>query len=128
MDSKKRVLVVEDDKNIASQLQERFDVEGFDSLFADNGIKGLELALKEHPDVIILDIMLPGINGMVLLNKLRYDSWGETAPVILYSNKNPDDDMVQSVLDNKPSYYLLKSNTSLDDLVSKIKEITGLNS
>lgn len=126
MESTKKVLLIEDDLHIAKETEERLVMEGYTTLVANDGKQGLDMALENHPDIIILDIMLPTMNGMIILNKLRHDDWGENVPILLFTNKTPDDDMVKGVIDNKPSYYLVKANTSLTELVHKLKEILSV--
>lgn len=73
----KTILVVEDQIPILQILVYRFDSEGFNVIEAKNGKDGLELALKEHPDLILLDIILPKLDGIEMLKKLRADNWGK---------------------------------------------------
>jgi len=118
----KKVFIIEDEDVIARQMEEAFTAANLSVSLFSNGEKGLETALKEHPDAIILDILLPNTNGLKLLDKLRQDTWGATTPVILFTNLSPDDSVVKEVLDKKPSFYLLKANTSVEELLQKVKE------
>lgn len=118
-----KILIIEDDHSYLKTLRDRLTSEGYEVISAADGDEGLKKAFEEHPDTLIVDINLPKMNGMVLINKLRHDDWGETVPVILLTNLTATDDIVNGVLEGKPSYYLLKSETTLSDLVSKIQEI-----
>lgn len=119
----KKILVVEDDESISKMLVERLNKEGFEVLTAKDGEEGLKTALEKHPDAIILDLMLPKMHGKVVLHKLREDGWGEDVPVIILTNFDPDDNMIEHVVEDEPSYYLLKSGMSLDEIVEKINNL-----
>src|SRR4029434_9391598 len=68
---KKRVLIVEDEEGLIEGLEHNFKFEGYDVLTARNGSEGLKLALKQKPDVVVLDIMLPEKDGFTVLKELR---------------------------------------------------------
>lgn len=87
------ILIVEDDKHINDILVLTFQKEGYTVLSALDGIKGLELALNSHPDIILLDVMLPGLDGYEVLKKLREKS--QKVPVIMLTAR---DDEVDTVL------------------------------
>ncbi len=72
----KKILVVEDDVPELNALRDKFTREGFSILTAKNGEEGLAIALREHPDLILLDIIMPVMDGITMLVKLREDSWG----------------------------------------------------
>jgi two-component system response regulator VicR len=86
------ILIVEDDQNINNILEITFQKEGYKVLSALDGIRGLELALNENPDIILLDVMLPGLDGFEVLKKLREKS---QVPVIMLTAR---DDEVDTVL------------------------------
>lgn len=86
------ILIVEDDQNINNILVLTFQKEGYKVLSALDGVRGLELALNEHPDIILLDVMLPGLDGYEVLKKLREKS---QVPVIMLTAR---DDEVDTVL------------------------------
>lgn len=86
------ILIVEDDQNINHILVLTFQKEGYKVLSALDGVKGLELALNEKPDIILLDVMLPGLDGYEVLKKLREKS---QVPVIMLTAR---DDEVDTVL------------------------------
>ena len=87
------ILIVEDDKHINDILVLTFQKEGYKVLSALDGVKGLELALNENPDIILLDVMLPGLDGFEVLKKLREKS--QHVPVIMLTAR---DDEVDTVL------------------------------
>jgi DNA-binding response OmpR family regulator len=119
----KHILIIEDDQNIAAQERQRLEKEGYTVSIANEGTTGLNKALAEHPDLIVLDVILPDTSGTTVLSELRYDPWGEAVPVIMLTNLSADDQMVQAVMNNNASYYLVKAETSLDDLAEKVKSL-----
>jgi len=126
-DNKKRILVieeVEDDILLQDVLQDKFNLEGFSVLRAKDGEEGLAIALSEHPDIILLDIILPKMDGLTMMKKLRHtNEWGKNVPIILLTNLGADNEEInKAITENEPAYYLVKSNYTLDDLVEKIKE------
>ena len=115
------ILIVEDEQQIVSVLQNKFTQEGFTVAVAKNGQEGLALAVKEHPDIILLDIIMPVMDGMAMLTELRKDVWGKTAQVILLTNLSDPDKVSESVAQGITE-YLIKSDWKLEDLVAKVKE------
>lgn len=72
----KRILIVEDEIPMLKALVDKFSRAGFETLEAKNGIEGLAVALKEHPDLVLLDLVMPKMDGVKMMEKLREDSWG----------------------------------------------------
>jgi len=123
----KRILVVEDEQDLLQALVDKFTREGFEMLEAKNGEAGLDLALKEHPDLILLDIIMPIMDGMTMMKKLREDGWGKNVPIILLTNLSATDaEIIQGVVENEPFYYLIKSDWKIKDVVGKVRETLGL--
>lgn len=122
---KQTILIVEDEILIFNALRDKFSSEGFFILEARSGEQGLEVALAKHPDLILLDIILPGINGMEMLNKLRKDAWGKDALVILLTNLN-EPAQVSDGLAQHVHAYIVKSDWTLEDIVKKVKEGLGI--
>ncbi|MFH0874281.1 MAG: response regulator [Candidatus Komeilibacteria bacterium] len=118
----KKILITEDETLLRNALGEKLRLEGFEVLAAENGQKGLELALAEHPDLILLDIIMPVMDGLTMLKQLRQDAWGKTAPVILLTNLTANDNIMPEVIEQQPAFYLVKTDWTLDKVVEKIKE------
>lgn len=121
---KKTILTVEDDPSILKGIVDKLTLEGFVVLQAHNGEEGLMMALSKHPDLILLDIMMPKMDGLTMMKQLRAkDAWGKTVPIILLSNLSPDDERInKSITEDTPAYYLMKPNWSMDDVAAKVKE------
>ena len=81
-----KVAIIEDDQAIAQMYRIKFETEQFEVETAENGKLGLELIEKMAPDVILLDLMMPEMNGDEMLKKLRATDWGKTIPVIILTN------------------------------------------
>jgi len=116
--------IVEDEVSLREALVYKFTKEGFRVFQAGDGEEGLALALKEKPDIILLDILMPKMNGMMVLNKLRSENvWGKNVPVILLTNSSPDEENIsEGITKDEPAYYLIKSDSSIDDVVDKVNE------
>jgi DNA-binding response OmpR family regulator len=122
-----KILIVEDEQAMLTTLVDNLSAIGFKNILqASNGGDGLEMALKENPDLVILDIILPKIDGMTVLKKLREDPAGKMMKVIMLTNLNADDNIMHGVIEDEPSYYIVKSDHSIDDILEKVKMTLGL--
>lgn len=115
------VEIVEDDRPLLSVLSERFTNEGYHVIRAMTGNEGLDLALKNKPDLILLDIVMPKMDGITMLRNLRKDPWGKKANVILLTNLSADENITKAVTELEPSYYLIKTDWNMDDIVERVK-------
>lgn len=117
----KSVLIVEDEIALRTILKEKFYNEGFNVFEAQNGEEGLGVALIKHPDIILLDIVMPKMDGNTMLKKLREDSWGNTASVMILTNLDSLTNIAKTV-ENNAFEYFVKSDIKIEDLVSRVKE------
>ncbi|MBZ9578556.1 response regulator [Patescibacteria group bacterium] len=117
----KTILVVEDDVSTLRALVDTFTSEGFHVLKAKNGEEGLKLALKEHPDLILLDIIMPKMDGMTMLKKLRKDEWGKNVRVVILTNLSAAEKTAEA-LESRVYDYFIKTNWTLEKLVKRVKE------
>ena len=122
--SKKKILIVEDEAILRETLEEKFSHENFIVHTAPDGAVGCKLALELHPDIILLDLIMPKMDGMEVLKKLRSDNWGSHARVIILTNVNNADKVAEGLKigGGEPYDYLIKTDWSLDDVVKKVKE------
>lgn len=118
----KTILIVEDEASILNALVNKFSKEGFKVISGKNGEEGLKLALKKKPDLILLDIIMPIMDGVSVLKELKQDSWGVNAKVIILTNLSEGED-VFDLLDSGEQDYLIKSDWKLDDVVKKVREL-----
>lgn len=110
------ILIVEDEKTIADMLVFNLKREGYDTLVAYDGIEGLRLALSGQADLILLDVMLPGMDGFALLNRLRETS---STPVIMVTAREEERDKILG-LESGADDYVTKP-FSVKELSARIK-------
>ena len=124
MKTQKTILVVEDEKSLREAIVDILKIKNFNSLEAKNGVEGVDLALSKHPDLILLDLLMPEMDGMTALKNIRQDSWGEKVPVIILTNLSATkEQLIEDVVTHKPMHYLIKSDWKLHDVVDKIEKI-----
>jgi Response regulator containing CheY-like receiver, AAA-type ATPase, and DNA-binding domains len=120
-EKKQTILIVEDEPSLRDVLRDKLTIEGFAVLQAVDGEEGLEVILREHPDLILLDIMMPKMDGLTMLKMLRADAWGAKAKVILLTNSS-DNEKVAEAMAQGTYDYLVKSDWKIDDVAAKIRE------
>ena len=103
----KKILIVEDDEDFQFILKKKFSAEKFSVLCASDGQKGLEAALKEKPDLIMLDISMPVMDGMAMMKNLRQDAWGKKVPIILLTNLSANEKIVKGMVEDEPLFFLV---------------------
>lgn len=118
----KKVLIVEDDEFLRSLSAGRLETEGFKVTVAIDGQSAIDLIPKEMPDLIFLDLLLPGVDGFEVLKKIKADEKTKAIPVIVFSNLGQKED-IEKAHNLGAADFLVKANFTLDDIVIKIKEI-----
>ena len=118
--SKNKILIVEDDLDLLEVLRNKFILEKFEVFESADGKVGLETALNNHPDLILLDIIMPVMDGMSMLKELRKDAWGKDVPVILLTNLS-DEKKVAEAMQHNVFDYLVKADWNIGDVVKKVK-------
>lgn len=116
----KVILIVEDEAPILSALEDNLGAEGFQVLKASDGVDGLLMAIEKHPDLILLDIMMPRMDGLKMLEKLRADEWGKKVPVIILTNYGDNDKIAEAITDDVSEYFI-KSDIKMEEVVERIK-------
>ena len=125
MENKKKILIVEiveDDVSLSNALSDKFENEHFEVLKAKNGEEGLTVALRERPDIILLDIIMPVMDGITMLHKLREDEWGKKAHVVVLTNVS-DMSGIARAIENGAFEYYVKSDTQIENIVESVKRI-----
>jgi DNA-binding response OmpR family regulator len=115
----KNILIIEDDISILRGLKDNLEYEGYSVLTETNGVKGLQLALTKNPDLILLDIMLPGMNGYEICRKIKKEKPG--LPVIMITARGSEMDKV-SGLDIGADDYITKP-FSIPELLARIRAV-----
>lgn len=119
----KRILIAEDDKFLANAYRVKLEKEGYEILIVENGLELLEKIEDFKPSAILLDLVMPKMDGFEALEKLNSSETGKRIPVIIASNLSQKSDQEKS-LDLGAREYIIKSNLSLEQVVEKIKELT----
>ena len=117
----KKILFVEDEPSLQKAVGELLRQEGFQIFSALDGAEGLEIAKKEKPDLILLDLILPKKDGFEVLQELKADNDLKNIPVIILTNLEGTGD-VEKAINLGATTYLVKANYELEDVVRKIKE------
>jgi DNA-binding response OmpR family regulator len=117
-----KILLIEDDPFLLSMYSTKFEIEKFNVLVADDGEKGLALAFKELPDIILLDILMPKMNGFEVLENLKASKDTRDIPVILLTNLNQKDE-IEKGLSIGADDYLIKAHFMPSEVVEKIKKV-----
>ena len=117
----KRILLAEDDRFLRRAEEAALKRAGFVVLAAADGEEALRMAIAEKPDLVLLDLIMPKLQGFEVLKALKADPGTATIPVVVLSNLGQDGD-VQRALEGGAVAYLVKANLSLDELVSRARE------
>lgn len=118
---KKKILIVEDEASLIKAFLEKFKNEPFLTLEARDGVEGLDIALKEHPDLILLDIIMPKLDGLSMLKKLREDAWGKNAKVIMLTNLNDSKNVIEAEKLGVDSFFI-KTDLKIKEILEKVLE------
>ena len=116
----KKILIIEDEKQLSDILKERFASEGFEVVIAENGEAGLSTALAEKPDLILLDLLMPKKDGLSMLKDLRATEEGAHIPVIPLTNFS-DATSLNETLKLGVKDYIVKAETEIDDIVKVVR-------
>lgn len=116
----KKILLVEDDLVLGQMYKDKLANQGFDVVSADTGTKALTILRSYVPDIILLDIMLPGgMNGFDVLQFLKTDVKLKNIPVIVLTNLESER---KTAMDNGAKAYIVKTETPLEELISLVKK------
>jgi two-component system alkaline phosphatase synthesis response regulator PhoP len=124
--SNTRILIVEDEEILLTALSEELKQEGFQVLAAKDGVEGVEKALSEKPDLILLDLVMPRLDGIGALKQMKENADIKDIPVVILTNLS-DYDKISDALSLGAMDYLVKANYRLEELVNKIKTVLERN-
>ncbi|MBI2989666.1 MAG: response regulator [Candidatus Magasanikbacteria bacterium] len=119
------ILLVEDDTFLANIYKTKFEMEGFKVVVAINGTLALEEVKKKHPQLILLDILLPKMDGFSVLEHLKSDEKTKNIPVILLTNLGQKDDVDKGLALGAVD-YLIKAHFKPSETVDKVKKVLGI--
>ncbi|MFO0886969.1 MAG: response regulator [Candidatus Saccharimonadales bacterium] len=117
-----KVAIVEDDQAIAQMYRIKFEAEGYDVDTAENGLLGLELAENMKPDIILLDLMMPEMNGGEMLAKLRATTWGRNIKVVVLTNMG-EQEIPEEVKQLNVSAVILKADMTPKQVADLVKKL-----
>lgn len=116
------ILIVEDDQDLREAIKTALKAASYNVLEAADGAEGSKLALSEHPDLILLDIMMPTMDGHETLERIRSDRWGKDAKVVFLTALSDAENVVHAV-EGGSEEYIVKSHASLSDITRKVKQV-----
>jgi len=118
---KKQVLVIEDSPYLAASLEDMLTLSGHSPIVTVTGVDGVAAALEHHPDLILLDIRLPDINGYEVYRRLRSDTWGATADILVLTASESVDQAAKN-LGLPLDHVLFKPDWSIKELIALIND------
>lgn len=122
---KKTILLIEDDPFLVGMYKEKFLTEGFNVIVAEDGLQGLNYALSQKIDILILDILIPKLSGIDLLARLRQDVKGKDLPVVALTNLSGSNDETK-IRSYGVKEYLVKSNYTPGQVVTIIRNVLAV--
>lgn len=117
-----KILIIEDDKFLRDLISQKLKKEGFNTLEAVDGEEGLKIAREKSPDIVLLDLILPGIDGFEILRILKGDKNTSLIPVIVLSNLGQKEDMDRA-LSGGAEDFMVKAHFTPGEIVTKIKSV-----
>ncbi|MEX2008256.1 MAG: response regulator [Candidatus Spechtbacterales bacterium] len=121
-----KVVVIEDDQFLRDMVVEKLTKEGFATQGAVDGEQGIELVQRVKPQIILLDIILPGMDGFEVLGHLQANAETKTIPIIVISNLGSDED-IQKARALGANDYLIKAHFTPAEIVAKVREVMQRN-
>jgi two-component system alkaline phosphatase synthesis response regulator PhoP len=121
MEKKPKVLIIEDEKFLCELVQKKLETAGMAAVGAFTGEDGLLAIGKDRPDIILLDLLLPGMDGFEVLYKIKSDETLKNIPVIVVSNLGERKE-IEKAFQLGAAEYFVKTNHSLNEIVDKVWE------
>jgi DNA-binding response OmpR family regulator len=118
---KKRILLVEDDPSAARLVSYTLEQEGYEVLTAPNGVEGLRKAREEEPDLLVLDVMLPGLDGFEVCHRLRSEPQTAKLPILMLSAKAREADKATGI--NVGANDYLSKPAAPDEIVARVANL-----
>lgn len=115
----KKILLIEDDKDQILLYQTKFELSGYDFVAAENGAKGLAMAEKEKPDIILIDLLMAGMGGIEVLEKLKKNPKTKNIPAVIVTNLDKHD-LAQKAMELGALDFIIKSRVPLREMMSRI--------
>ena len=119
-----KILIIEDDSFLQGLASRKLQSQGYEISIATDGEQGFKVLEKNMPDMILLDLLLPNIDGFEFLKRMRDNDKWKNIPVIVFSNLSEEKDM-KKAMDLGVKEYMIKANFTLDELTNKVKGFLG---
>ena len=126
MDIKKKILLIDDDEALTKVYKSALEEAGFEFASASSGPAGVEKAMEEKPDLILLDVMIGKTTGPETIIKLKSDEKLKAIPVIFLTNIEGEQNTTRFAAEAGAIDYLIKSETSIKELIAKVKKALGI--
>lgn len=123
MPNQNKILLVEDDSMVVRMYQRKLEKDGFQLTLAFNGEEGLAALKKEKPDIILLDIMMPKMNGIEMLKAVKADPALKDIPIVILTNLGDRPEDVQKCKELGAEDYWVKANTPIQKITERVKKI-----
>ncbi|MEK7537907.1 MAG: response regulator [Patescibacteria group bacterium] len=123
--NKTKVVIVEDEKMLADMYATKFAMEGFDAQKANDGASGFELVKTVKPDIVLLDIIMPKIDGFGVLKMIKDEATLKDVPIILLTNLGQEEDIKKGRQLGATDYFV-KANHTPAEVVQKVKQVLKL--
>lgn len=117
-----KIAIIEDDQTINQMYRMKFEMEGFDVRIAENGKIGTELVKEFNPDIVLLDVKMPEMDGAEALAIIRSNDWGKDIPVVVLTNLGEEEAPKEMKKLNIKS-YIVKANSTPRQVVAQVKSI-----
>ncbi len=118
--NKSTILIVEDNQGIRDLYYDALTNAGLNVLKATNGKEGVDMALLHHPAIILMDIVMPIMDGHKAVKKIRNDEWGKDVKIIFLTNMSDPENVIYAV-EQSSEEYIIKANTAIKEIVNKVK-------
>jgi DNA-binding response OmpR family regulator len=120
-----KIAIIEDDPTINQMYRMKFEADGFEVQLADDGKRGVSLVESFAPDIILLDLQMPNMNGAEALTEIRAHDWGKDIPVIILTNLGVEE-APKSLQALGIHSYIVKADLTPRQVVGRVKEALGL--
>jgi len=119
----KKILIIDDAEDLRDTMSEILEIKGYNAITANNGIEGVDMATEEHPDLILLDLRMPDIDGFEVIRRIRNhdDEWGKTAKILILTASGESDE-IPTDIGFSPADFLLKTEYGIDNIAGRIEE------
>jgi DNA-binding response OmpR family regulator len=121
MATKKKIAVIEDDLAISQMYLLKFEADGFDAAAAEDGIEGIKLIKSMTPDIVLLDLMMPNMNGVEVLQEMRAEDWGQDVPVMILTNMGKEE-APDELKDLNVLSYIVKAEMTPKQVSERVRE------